>query len=92
MTTIPAAKDAQSFSAKDRIDHATYGLGTISEVNERYTTILFDDAGSKKFMTGMVKMVRSDTPAPTPVRRVRKKKVTTPPPNGGVPPGPGSTS
>ena len=82
-------KDAQAFSAKDRIDHSTYGLGTISEVNERHTTILFDDAGTKKFVTHLVKLVRSDTPAPVLVRRARKKKVAPPPPSAAVPPASG---
>jgi hypothetical protein len=66
------AKD--HFSPKDRIDHSVYGLGTISEVNERHTTIAFDDAGVKKFVTSMVRLSRSDTPAPAkPVRRSKKK-------------------
>jgi len=68
------ANGTLAFSAKDRINHSTYGLGTIVEVNARHTTILFDEAGSKKFVTDMVKLVASDTLAPAkPVRR--KKKV-----------------
>jgi hypothetical protein len=60
-----------SFRPKSRVDHAVYGLGTILEVNERYTTIAFDEAGTKKFITTLVKLAGSDTPAP--VRPVRRK-------------------
>jgi hypothetical protein len=64
------AKNAAGFSAKDRIDHHVYGLGTIAEVNERHTTIVFDQAGTKKFMTSVVKLTHSDAPAPAkPARR-----------------------
>ena len=65
------AKSKQVFAAKDRIDHPVFGLGTIVEINERHTTIAFDEAGTRKFVTSMVKMTQSDTPAPA--RRVRKK-------------------
>jgi hypothetical protein len=37
-----------------------------------YTTIAFDESGTRKFVTRMVKLEPSDTPAPA--RRVRKKK------------------
>jgi len=68
-------KTALAFSAKDRIDHSVYGPGTIVEMNERLTTILFDAAGTRRFMTAKVKLAASDVPAPAkPVRR--KKKVT----------------
>jgi hypothetical protein len=71
------AKDIPSFRPKNRIDHAVYGLGTIVEVNERYTTIAFDGAGTRKFVTTMVKLVGSDTPAPG--RPSRRKERVTPP-------------
>jgi len=69
------SKKSETFSAKDRVDHSVYGLGTIVESSERYTTILFDGAGSKRFITKMVKLVRSDIPAPPKPTR-RKKAVT----------------
>jgi hypothetical protein len=67
------AKDTASFRPKSRIDHAVYGLGTIVEVNERHTTIAFDGAGTRKFITNIVKFVGSDTPEPAkPARRKAK--------------------
>jgi hypothetical protein len=69
---LSKAKKAQSFSAKDRIDHYVYGLGTIVEINERHTTIAFDENGTRKFLTDVVKLSPSDTPAPA--KRTTKKK------------------
>lgn len=63
------------FRPKNRVDHAVYGLGTILEVNEWHTTIAFDGAGTKKFMTTMVKLVGSDSPAPVKTGQ-RKVKAT----------------
>lgn len=67
-----AAKNTETFSAKDRIDHSHFGLGTIVTITEHYTTIAFDESGTRKFVTSMVELAPSDTPAPA--RRVRKKK------------------
>ncbi len=68
-------KKIKAFSPKDRIDHHVFGLGTIVEINESRTTIAFDNAGTRRFVTSMVKLVQSDIPAPAkPVRR--KKKAT----------------
>ena len=53
-----------SFSPKDRVDHSVFGLGTIVDINEHYTTIAFDESGTRKFVTSMVKLAASDTPAP----------------------------
>lgn len=69
------AKDTPKFAAKDRIDHSVYGTGTIVDVNPTHTLIDFDEAGVKKFMTSMVKLSPSDTPAPE--KPVRRKKKTT---------------
>ena len=69
------AKKTREFSAKDRIDHYVHGTGTIVDVNDHYTTIDFDEAGTRKFVTSMVKLAPSDTPAPT-RRKSTKKKAT----------------
>lgn len=67
-------KSASSFSVSDRIKHSVYGLGTIREMDERYTVILFDEAGTKKFMTSMVQLEESSAPSPVkPARTARKK-------------------
>ena len=72
------AKDAHQFSANDRIDHSVYGTGTVVDVNSTHTLIDFDEAGVKKFITSMVKLAPSDTPAPEkPVRRKKKTKTKT---------------
>lgn len=65
------------FSENDRIDHSVYGTGTITGVNDRLTTIDFDGVGTKRFFTSVVKLVRSDTPAPP--KPVRRKKAVPPP-------------
>jgi hypothetical protein len=62
------------FLPKDRILHSVHGLGTIVEMGELHTTIAFDEAGTRKFMTAMVQLTRSDSPAPKAPAR-RKKRV-----------------
>ena len=71
------AKSQKAFAAKDRIDHSVYGLGTIVEADERYTVIDFDEAGTRKFLTSMVKLSPSDTVAPAKPRRKKATKKTT---------------
>ena len=65
------SKGATAFVPKDRIDHAVFGLGTILEIDARRTTIAFDEVGTKTFVTSLVKLAVSDTPAPA--RRGRAK-------------------
>lgn len=66
-------KKIQAFSRNDRIDHHVFGLGTIVEIDKWRTTIAFDESGTRKFVTSMVKLVQSDVPAPAkPVRRKKK--------------------
>ncbi len=67
------AKKTKTFFPKDRVDHSVFGLGTIIERDERYTTIEFDESGSRKFVTSMVELAPSDTPAPAKRARTRKK-------------------
>ena len=67
------AKSKAAFGPKDRIAHTIFGTGTIIDVNERHTTIAFDESGTRKFITNMVQLGNTDTPAPS--RPVRKKKV-----------------
>ena len=73
------AKKSMTFAPKDRIDHSVYGTGTIVDIDEQRTTIDFDEAGTKKFLTSIIKLAPSDVPAPA--KRVRrkttKKKATT---------------
>jgi hypothetical protein len=57
-------KGAVAFAVNDRVSHAVYGTGTICELNPRHTTIVFDEAGRKKFVTSMVQLEHSTTAAP----------------------------
>jgi hypothetical protein len=72
-------KKTYTAAAKARVDHTKYGPGTVVEVNARYTTIAFDESGTRKFVSDIVRLAPSDTPAPptrtrkTPVRRAGKK-------------------
>ena len=78
-TTGPArspSKKALEYAPKDRVDHAVFGLGTIVQIDERHTTIAFDQTGTRKFMTSMVQLAPSDTPAPA--RRSRPAKKVAP--------------
>jgi len=63
---------ALNLSPKDRVSHSIFGPGTIVSSNEWHTTIAFDESGTRKFVTNMVKLSPSDTPAPA--RQVTKKK------------------
>ena len=57
-------KGAEVFAVNDRVTHSVYGLGTISEMNVRHTTIVFDEAGGRKFLTDIVQLQHSSTAAP----------------------------
>lgn len=70
------AKSPATFRPKDRINHSVFGTGTIEESNSRYITILFDEVGTKKFVTEMVKLEPSDTPAPAKPARRKKTKAS----------------
>lgn len=69
------AKNPAAYSVNDRIHHAVFGLGTISQMNSRHTTITFDENGTRKFIAEMLRFERSDVPAPA--KPVRRKKVKT---------------
>jgi hypothetical protein len=65
------------FSKDLRINQADYGTGTVISSDERYTVIEFDQHGRRTFVTDMVKLDRSDVPAPdrrpTRVRRTARQ-------------------
>ncbi|HEX4825381.1 MAG TPA: MbcA/ParS/Xre antitoxin family protein [Candidatus Polarisedimenticolaceae bacterium] len=45
-------------------------MGTIKDANDQYTTIVFDDHGTRKFLSAMVQLEHTDDPAPRrPARR-----------------------
>jgi len=67
------AKTGEAFAVGDRVQHTEYGLGKIVEVSDRHTTIEFDEAGVKKFVTDMMRLTRSDAPAAPRPSRSRAK-------------------
>jgi transcription elongation factor GreA-like protein len=63
----------KGFDKGDRVAHGQYGVGTLTDVNEYHTVIDFDEHGVHKFITGMVVLERSSTPAPPrPAKGARK--------------------
>jgi len=62
-------------TVSQRVLHAKYGLGVISEADAEYTLIEFDEHGAKKFLTRIVSLQPSDEPPPK-RRRARKKTAT----------------
>ena len=57
-----------------RVLQDQYGSGTVVESNERHTVIDFDDHGVKRFVTTMVDLKASTTPAPAKTRRSRSSR------------------
>ncbi len=64
------AKNPSAFSVNERIQHEDYGPGTITEIGPSTTTIEFDQAGRRKFVSSIVRLQRSDVAAPE--RRAKK--------------------
>jgi hypothetical protein len=70
----PLSKANEAFAVDDRVSHFQYGLGRIIEIDARYTTINFDEAGVRKFLKEVVRLERSDVPAPPKPKVSRAKK------------------
>lgn len=72
------SKANETFAVDDRVNHEVHGLGRITAIDDRYTTISFDQAGIRKFLKDIVRLQKSDVPAPpkpkaTRARAVKKK-------------------
>jgi hypothetical protein len=52
------------FANGKRVTQPSYGNGTIISTDERYTVIEFDDHGRRTFVTTMVSLEPTSTPAP----------------------------
>jgi hypothetical protein len=52
------------FANGRRVTQPSYGTGTIVSTDERYTVIDFDEHGRRTFVTTMVSLEPSSTPAP----------------------------
>ena len=59
-----------AFPAKgDRVAHAQYGSGTITELDVYHTVIDFDAHGTRRFVTDKVVLQRTSEPGPTAAER-----------------------
>ena len=67
---------SSTFSVSDRVSAPTYGAGTITRLDEKYTTIEFDDGATRKFLTAVVQLERSETSAPVKAERPKSTKKT----------------
>jgi hypothetical protein len=65
------------YSKGDRVLHAQYGAGTLTDIDEFHTVIDFDQHGVRKFATSMVVLQSTDEPAP-PRPSARRRKPTAP--------------
>jgi hypothetical protein len=66
----------KAWAKGDRVAQATYGNGTLVEVNEHHTVIDFDEHGRRVFSTRLVQLQSTNEPAPkkAPRKRAVKKK------------------
>jgi hypothetical protein len=69
---------AKDFSVGQVVEHAAYGVGTISATEADRITIDFETHGTKKFLTSIVKLQPSDKiPAPKARKRASRKAKAT---------------
>ena len=70
-------KPMKGWSKGDRVVQATYGAGTLVEVNEHHTVIDFDEHGRRTFASRLVVLQATNEPAPNKPakKRAAKKKV-----------------
>ena len=67
------------YTKGSRVTQATYGSGTVTSSDEKYTVIEFDEHGRRVFLTDVVTLTKSETPAPNkPSKAKRKKAVVAP--------------
>lgn len=66
----------QIFAKGDRVIQPQYGTGTVTEANDRHTVIDFDEHGVRTFSTPMVRLEKSDVPAPVRAKATRARKST----------------
>jgi hypothetical protein len=67
----------KAWAKGDRVVQATYGPGTLVEVNEHHTVIEFDEGGRKTFSTRLVSLQSTNEPAPAKAARKRATKAKT---------------
>jgi hypothetical protein len=64
------------FAKGSRVSQSTYGAGTVTSSDERYTVIEFDQHGRRVFLTDMVTLGKTDEPAPNKPAKEKRKKTT----------------
>ena len=63
------------FAKGDRVAETRYGAGNVVAVDERYTTINFDDGLVRKFVTRLARLTATSEPRPiTPSATQRRPK------------------
>ena len=67
----------KAWTKGDRVAQATYGAGTLVEVNEHHTVIDFDEHGRRVFSTRLVVQQATNEPAPAKAARKRATKAKT---------------
>jgi len=63
-----------NYAKGDRVLQATYGPGTLTDVNEFHTVIDFDQHGIRKFITKLVVLESTAEPAPARAKAARRSK------------------
>ena len=70
-----------SFAKGDRVAEKRYGAGDVVAVDERYTTIDFDDGLVRKFVTRLARLAATSEPRPikppAPRRRPKRQRTET---------------
>lgn len=67
------------YTKGSRVTQSSYGSGTVTSSDERYTVIEFDEHGRRVFLTEVVTLAKSDQPAPNkPAKEKRKKAAAKP--------------
>ena len=62
------------YTKGSRVTQSSYGVGTVTSSDEKYTVIEFDDHGRRVFLTEVVTLAKSDQPAPNrPAKEKRRK-------------------
>jgi hypothetical protein len=62
------------YTKGDRVTHTTYGAGTIFSANAIHTVIDFDEHGHRTFVTNLVQLEKTSSPAPVRQKTVRRTK------------------
>ena len=69
-----AGNAMKNWAKGDRVVQATYGPGTLVEVNDHHTVIDFDEHGRNTFASRIVTLQSTNEPAPAKAARKRAAK------------------